>query len=290
MSFDIEKVYHRIIILIQLSKYDLALISLQDILARNPNDAWAFILLGSVYYNKGEYDNAIIHIKKAISLNAVCPDYYRCYCTCLNAKGEYEEALKISDEGLMLDPMHIRLMYERAVALKALGKLERAEDLTKYLLNKDPNDDNNHRLLAKIYLEKRQLDDADSEFQKALALNPNNAVTYNDYAMMKVNSERNNEDESIEMLKESLRLNPENKAAQYNLEYLINNRRINFVINVIVILLCSIFLICCLLIFCGYIKNVPLSITIFLSLLVTTIWQYIENYLHSNKKSLSKPN
>ncbi len=289
---NVEQVYNKATIAIQLRKYNVAEQLLQELLTQNPNDSWVYILMGAIWYNRCDYGHAIEFIKQAIALDTSCPDYYRVYCSCLNASGEYQEALSVSDEGLMLDPTHVRLMYERALALKALGKLDRAEDVTKYLLKKDPNNDSNHNLLATIYAEKSQLDEANLEFLKALELNPNNSGTYNSYAMMKFNKEENKEDESIEMLQESLRLNPENKTVQKNLEYVINYKKRKPFNNFIFIILCCLFVILGISIFGYYIydliaiQKMPITHVI-ICLVIGVIWQIIEYYLKSRKKQES---
>lgn len=224
---NIQKAYQRATTALELRKYDFVISQAKEILSQNPYLSDAYWLLAFGLYGKRNYEKALSSIDKALRGRPTNVDYLCLRCAILNAQEKYQEALEVSDEALTIDPTNTSVMYWRGVALSNMGKLERAEDVTKYLLNKDPNKDHNHRLLANIYAEKKQLEDADLEFQKALELDPNNATTYNDYAIMKIDKEENKEDESIEMLKESLRLNPEDKIVQNNLKYAIDKKQNN---------------------------------------------------------------
>lgn len=229
---DIQKAYQRAVTALELRKYNFAISQAKEILSQNPYLSDAYWLLAFGLYGKRNYEKALSSIDKALRGRPTNIDYLCLRCAILNAQEKYQEALEVSDEALAIDPTNTSVMYWRGVALSNMGKLERAEDVTKYLLNKDPNKDYNHRLLANIYAEKKQLEDADLEFQKALELDPNNATTYNDYAVMKIDKEENKEDESIEMLKESLRLNPEDKIVQNNLKYAIDKKQDNYVTKI----------------------------------------------------------
>ncbi len=207
-----------------LRKYDFAMAQAREILAREPHASYAYGVLAEAYYCLGKLIRAEACIKKALKGDPTNVGYLCWYCAILNAEQKYEEALSVSDEALTIEPTDTTVMYYRGFALYNLGKQERAENVTKYLLEKEPNDEHNHRLLADIYVEKNQLGDANLEYQKALEINPNNSTTYNNYALMKLEKETNKENEAIEMLKESLRLDPECQATQRNLKYAIDCR------------------------------------------------------------------
>ena len=225
--------YEKILVAVQLRKYDFAFKMTQEILAKNPQDDAAYMILGLIYFAKNEYDKAIDAIQEAISFAPSEVSYYAKYCMVLCHKMQYKKALEVSDEGLMIDPTDTDLMYWRGFALWKLGKVDRAENITEYLLKKNPNDEYNHNLLANIYVEKDKLKDAKLEFQKALEINPNNAIIYNDFAVMKLDNEENKEDESIAMLQESLRLEPEDKTAQTNLKYAIQSKKFKWFFSIL---------------------------------------------------------
>ncbi|MCM1010038.1 MAG: tetratricopeptide repeat protein [Fusobacterium sp.] len=223
---DIQKTYKRALTALKLRKYEFAISQAKEILSQNPNISGAYAILAQAYYGLNNYVEAESCIKQALKGNPTNVDYLCWYCAILNAEEQYEKALSVSDEALTIEPTDTTVMYWRGLALHRLGKLERAEDVTKYLLNKEPNDDSNHQLLAKIYAEKQQINEASLEYEKALELNPNNAVTYNNYALMKIDNEGVYEDESIQLLKESLRLNPEDKIVQNNLKFALKKKKI----------------------------------------------------------------
>jgi tetratricopeptide (TPR) repeat protein len=62
-------------------------------------------LLGKVYQRMGEYDKAIIHFKKFISLNNTNPVVYNNYGTCYGFKGDYENAKLNFEKAIETSPI-----------------------------------------------------------------------------------------------------------------------------------------------------------------------------------------
>lgn len=213
-------VYERAIAAIDLRKYDFAIELMGEIISTSPDDDCAFYVISLAYYCKEQYDNAEDTILRALLFCPSDVSYLTHYCRILFAKKEYQKAFEVSDEGLTLNPTDTTMMYWRGHALRKLGKLERAEDVTAYLLKKDPNDEYNHLLYADILSDTKKYDKADSEYKKSLELNPNCSTIYNNYAVMQIdNPNITDKNEAMEMIREALRLEPNNETMQQNLEY-----------------------------------------------------------------------
>ena len=132
------------------------------------NIAWAEVILGSIYFNKGDLKNAEIHYKKSLSF---LKNYYLAleHIAELNAvKGNYKQAIKVYSRVLEINPnpdFHVAIadVFEKmGNKEKSREHYEIATDKYEYQLNSGFNGYLGHH--ARFYA------DSEIDLQKALQL------------------------------------------------------------------------------------------------------------------------
>jgi len=135
--------YLNLIRVIYLSgREDAALIQMEDLIKKHPDNFWAWANLGSMYANRQEYPQAI--------------DAYR--------------------ESLEINPGISAHHYFLALTLKEAGNNDAAIDELKRAIELDASDFHYHYALALIYKNKGIYSLALDEYKKALSLEPRNAA------------------------------------------------------------------------------------------------------------------
>ena len=109
--------------------------SLTAALRNNENDATAHVLLGEWYFSRGESEPAVEEWQHARVLNPALPVLdANLGSALLYVKGNFDDALKVFEEGVKNDPLNITNYSGALVASSLLGKspAERARILERY--------------------------------------------------------------------------------------------------------------------------------------------------------------
>lgn len=114
------------------SDYDMAIVDINRAIELNPDFAVAYNIRGNSYAGKGNHDQAIEDYTKAIGLE---PDKAVLYCNRGKSylkKGKYDLAIADFTKAIEIDSGYIKAYKERASAYEKTGKLDKAkEDLEK---------------------------------------------------------------------------------------------------------------------------------------------------------------
>jgi tetratricopeptide (TPR) repeat protein len=153
-----------------------------DTLAKNPNCWGAYNGLGYALLQKGQVDEAIVQLQKALEIN---PNYAEAHNNLGNAlvqKGLVDEAIGQYQKALEINPnyaeAHINLgnvLLQKGLVDKAIGQYQKALEI-------DPNHAGAHNNLGWAILQKGQVDEAIVQFKEALRLNPNYTAAQNNLA------------------------------------------------------------------------------------------------------------
>jgi Cytochrome c biogenesis factor len=196
---------------------------LHEIIAANPRDADARLLLGSVLMEQGERAESIAQLTEAVRLRPKSAEAG-------NALGE---AYKAFD-----DPKAARLAFEKAVALDPgfapaqvnLGLLQvdagefgaSADHLDRAikLFGHTPDAALPHYLRAKVYTEQNAVDKAAAQLQEAVALRPDFAEAWSDLGQAR--KTLLDDAGALAAFARAVELSPDDAVAQYRLgaEYL----------------------------------------------------------------------
>lgn len=98
--------------------------------------------LGYWYFQNFDWHAAEITYRRAISLNANQSNVYLWLAILLQAKGEHEEALKVYDLGIEVNPMWDFLLKNKVLALANLNREEEALELQLMRIEKAGKDNN----------------------------------------------------------------------------------------------------------------------------------------------------
>lgn len=88
----------------QKGQYDRAIVNYDQAIRVDPDYAKAYFNLGLTYIKKQQYDQAIETLKRATRINSEYADAYFSIGHCYNSKGEYDRAVEYYRHAMRLDP------------------------------------------------------------------------------------------------------------------------------------------------------------------------------------------
>jgi tetratricopeptide (TPR) repeat protein len=147
-------------------------------LAKNPNDPDLYSHIGMALSESGRYVDAIAHFEKGLSLQSkdVSPaDRATVYDHLGRARagtGDMNGAIKDFAEANKLHPNFGPYLYDNALALTQVDRLDEAQQLVEAAVKAMPELVEAHELLGGLYGKKRRLAEAGREYQTALKLRP----------------------------------------------------------------------------------------------------------------------
>jgi tetratricopeptide (TPR) repeat protein len=152
-------------------------------------DAAISYFKGSAYARKGQWDEAISEINKAISdfskAREINPMYDAAYIVRGNAylgKGHDEEAISNYSKALEINPKYAMAYKNRGYAYSINGQLDQAiSDYTK-AIEIDPKYVDTYNDRGCAYFDKGQHDQAISDYTKAIEIDPKYAMAYSNRA------------------------------------------------------------------------------------------------------------
>ncbi len=148
-----EAMFHLARYYVSFTDYKAAEGTLNEVLAKSPNDARAHLEMGKVYFATNRLDKARSTLLKAIRLNGKLADAYELLGEVYNREGKYNEAVGYFQKALKADPKHgvayfqlalyykdrdpakAKQMFNRAIGTSTLSreKVEEAQLLLKEL-------------------------------------------------------------------------------------------------------------------------------------------------------------
>lgn len=124
--------------------------ALQEILKRNPDDWNALVGLGNLYYDISQFEKAIPYYQRAKEIKKD-PDVLADLGTCLRETGRAQEAIKIYEEVLKIEPKHWKSIYNIIiVSIHDLKDKKRAENYFEKLKELNPAEVNLNLLYEEI--------------------------------------------------------------------------------------------------------------------------------------------
>lgn len=102
----------------------------------DPQDVQSKVMLGNIYYDKGDFQSAVPWYEEALRLQPTNTDVTVDLGVCFRELGEFQKALALFDQALKVDPVKKQALYNRVVVygmdLKQKDKAEAAlKDLEK---------------------------------------------------------------------------------------------------------------------------------------------------------------
>ncbi|MDE3099753.1 MAG: tetratricopeptide repeat protein [Verrucomicrobiota bacterium] len=147
-------------------------------LAQNPGSFLAQDNLGKLLLDEGKTDAAIVHLQKAVALEADDATAQNNLGAALLAKGRVKEAVARFEEALKLQPDYSRAYNNLGKVFLQNNQTDRAIAYFKKALASEPDLSEAQYNLGNAYLRKRQVKDAIVCWQAALSIQPDNAPAY----------------------------------------------------------------------------------------------------------------
>ena len=186
-----------------------------DTLVKNP-DCWSgHNNLGNDLIRKGQLDEALVHLQKALEIYPNFLEAHNSLGEALLRKGQVDEAVAQYREALEINPHYVDAHYNLGNALLQKGQLDEAIAQLQKALEFNSEDADVRSNLGNALLQKGQLDEAVLQFQKASEIRPNNADAY--YNLGNALLQKGQLDEAVPEYQRAVEINPSYADARNNL-------------------------------------------------------------------------
>ena len=118
-------------ILAQLNRDSEAVTTLENVIAINPSNLEAIVLVADIYSRQGQKERAESLYKKALLITKIYPEDWFAQGRALNALNKHEEALKSFNHALNKQPNNIQILREKEKTLLKLSFNQKAEKVHK---------------------------------------------------------------------------------------------------------------------------------------------------------------
>jgi tetratricopeptide (TPR) repeat protein len=195
-------------------QYDQAISYLTKALEYDPRHVRAYTERGYAYDRKGQYDQAISDHTKALEINPRYANAYNNRGYAYFQKGQYDQAISDLTEALKLEPRYAAAYLNLGNVYARKGQYDQAiSDFTKALeINPRYGWAYNNR--GTTFVDKGQYDQAISDFTKALEIDPSSATTYGNRG--EAYFRKGQYDQAISDLTKALETNPRDAEPLYN--------------------------------------------------------------------------
>ncbi len=163
------------------------------------------ILLARAYYFHGEVDKAIVE-----------------YQTALNIMSRYVENARTTPTKDFYLQFIKEIHFDLAHCYEAKDEINSSINEYKKVLELDPQDATTYNNVGALYLRENNAKMAEPFFQKALAVQKNNVMALSNLALCYVH--KGNLPEAERLWREAVRIDPQFKAAQQNLDQLLKQK------------------------------------------------------------------
>lgn len=188
------------------NELDQAILQYENEIKNCPEFDGTYYRLGEIFEEKGELDKAIDQYRQAVK---VSPNYAQAHYKLGDAllrEGKTDEAVEQFEDGLNADPIDAELLGDTGAAVAVpdvtLAKLKSA-------------DSQMHYKLGMIFASQGRTDEALTQLQESLEIDPANARAHNDLGTILRRSGRL--DDAIAEFQEALKIEPDYGPADYNL-------------------------------------------------------------------------
>lgn len=154
-------------------RYRDALKETKQALQLDPNNARGHFWHAKVWLVLKKTKRAKKAIQEAIRLDPNNAGYYAILSTVYFYEIEWQKAFEAAERGLALDPTHLRCLNLRAQMLRNLGRADVADQSLKTSLALSPEDAVTHTQRGIFLLEQGDFQEATEHFQEALRVDPN---------------------------------------------------------------------------------------------------------------------
>jgi len=146
----------------------------QQAIAIAPDEPFGHYALAHVLVDRNRHDEALSAVREAIRLDPYNADYCALEAQCLHNLNQWTECLAAAERGLEIDAEHVACTNLRAIALVKLGRKSEAGAAIDAALAKQPESAVTHANMGWTLLHQSEPRKALEHFREALRLQPGN--------------------------------------------------------------------------------------------------------------------
>jgi protein O-mannosyl-transferase len=139
---------------------------------RNPRAWMAHDNLGALLFREGRVNEAIVHFRKAVEIDAEQAEPQANLGNALLQNGDLDEAIAQYYNALRIKPNYAEVYYNLGNALLRKGQADEAIDQYKKAIALKPDYADVHNNLGIVLFQKGEVDQAIAHYQRALEINP----------------------------------------------------------------------------------------------------------------------
>jgi len=170
-------------------------------------------LLGIIKIQLKQFEDAIVWLNKAISINPNNHSAFNNLGVCYKELKKYPEALNNFKKAVKIKPDYAEAYNNLAIVYKSLENYEEAINSYNKAIKLKPNYAEAHNNLGLVFLKLKNLEEAKKYFQNAIKLKPNYAEAYNNLGIAQ--NKLGKTDKAQECLEYAIKIKP-NYAEAYN--------------------------------------------------------------------------
>jgi tetratricopeptide (TPR) repeat protein len=188
-------------------------------LQQHPQEGEAHIEAAVTLGLDGHYEEAVEHLRQAVTQEPDHPTGYEQLSACLAKLGRQREVRETCEAGLRVDPFNANLHHTLAVACAESGDLSNAFVHAEFALRLKPKWLPAQRLLALSLASLGRLDEAAVQYQQAIELKPDDPALHFPLAM--ILAVQGNAAAAVDQYHQALALQPDNVEALNNLAWIL---------------------------------------------------------------------
>ncbi len=158
--------------LFQQDKYEAALESVQQALHHEPNLADAHHVRAQVLFSMGQLEKALFAVEDALRREPTNAEHWSLLALFQLERRDWNGVLAAAEQGLMIDPEHLRCLNFRAMALRNLGRRDEAAQVMEGVLAREPENPLSRANQGWLLLEQGKIGEALTHFREALRGDP----------------------------------------------------------------------------------------------------------------------
>jgi tetratricopeptide (TPR) repeat protein len=181
----------------------------------HPGNSKPFAFKADIYYDLKQSDSALKYYKKALDNEKSVILLWKKIILLNFDKKDYKEAIKTGELTLEYFPNEPEIYFYMGIAWVQLKDQKKAAEVLetglKYVVNNKPLEQQYYSNLAECYNDLAEYAKSDENYDKALKIDPNDAIALNNYAYY-LSLRKTRLDDAEKMSKKSMVLNPNSAA------------------------------------------------------------------------------
>ncbi len=193
--------------------------SRSKIISPHPDNAEAYVNLGSLLNERGYPEEAEALCRKALEFKRDCPELLCTLADALHDQGRLEEAMTTYRQAIDCNPLYFHAFNNLSVSLNAAGRHEEALQACTQALHLAPGLAEAHANQGIALKGLGRIPDAEAAYRNALALKPDTAATWSSLGSLLAGQGRY--DEAVAAYRQALALKPDLQECRLKLALLL---------------------------------------------------------------------